>query len=303
MSNPPPVTVPGGALRRLLSSSKGRPPDPCRPCPEFPDPERPEPDEGRRVIEGSSQGASPNPDPSTPLRIKDKFIEGPPRPAAGRGRLSIGFQMTGDQLQVTIEVACHTDRMQVLTTIGWADCIDAFSRRLLTDTLRTAAQPGNPACLHVFAATARDLFRHSAKTLPPHPAGHGLADPFSADANALHGDLLAATCALRNACRLRPRLTITDRAEAGRCVAQALSALHGLYASFGSYLEHALQPLEPHVTRQAVRAFVLETRAELDELAACHTVGNVYAESLTITEPGDNTINLALEASLGAVEP
>ena len=211
--------------------------------------------------------------------------------------------MTGGQLQVIIEVACHTDRMQVLTTIGWAECIDAVSRRLLTDALRTAAHPDHPARLRFFAAAARDLFRHTAKTLPPHPAGHGLAGPLIADANALHGDLIAATCALRNACRLRPRLTVTDRAAAGRCVAQALSALHGLYASFGSYLEQALQPLEPHVTRQAVRAFTLETRAELDELAACHTVGNVYTESLTITEPDDNAISLEVEAALGGVAP
>ena len=230
-------------------------------------------------------------------------IEGPPRPAAGSGRLTIDFQMTGGQLQVIIEVACHTDRMQVLTTIGWAECIDAVSRRLLTDALRTAAHPDHPARLRFFAAAARDLFRHTAKTLPPHPAGHGLAGPLIADANALHGDLLAATCALRNACRLRPRLTVTDRAAAGRCVAQALSALHGLYASFGSYLEQALQPLEPHVSREAVRAFTLETRAELDELAACHTVGNVYAESLTITEPADNAITLEVEASLGHAAP
>ena len=211
--------------------------------------------------------------------------------------------MTGGQLQVTVEVACRTNRMQVLTTIGWAECIDAFSRHLLTDAFRTATHPDPSARLPVFAALARDLFRHTAKTLVPHPAGHGLADPLIADANALHGDLLAATCALRNACRLRPRLTVTDRAAAGHCVTQALSALHGLYAAFGSYLEQALQPLEPHVTRQAVRAFVLETRAELDELAACHTVGNVYAESLTITEPADNAISLEVEAALGGVAP
>ena len=217
--------------------------------------------------------------------------------------------MTGGQLQVTIEVACHTDRMQVLTTIGWAQCTDACSRRLLADALCTAAHP-NPlrraahpdpsARLPVFAALARDLFRHAAKTLPPHSASHGLADPFIAEASPLHGNLLAATCALRNAARHQPRLTITDHAAADRFLAQALSALHGLYASFGSYLEHALQPLEPHVTRQAIRAFVLETRAELDELAACHTVGNVYAESLTITEPDDNAISLEVEGYLGA---
>ena len=221
---------------------------------------------------------------------------------ACRGLLGIGYRITGSQLQVTVEVACSTERLQVRTTIGWADCIDAFSRRLLIGALRTAAHQHNPARLHLFAAAARNLFQHTAKTLPPHPAGHGLAGPSTTEANALHGDLLAASYALRNACHLRPRLTVNDRAAAGRCVPEALSALHGLYASFGCYLEQALQPLEPHISREAVHAFVLETRAEVDELEACHRLGSAYAESLTITEPGDRSVSIEVEGLLGAVE-
>ena len=202
--------------------------------------------------------------------------------------------------------------MQVLTTIGWADCIDDVSRRVLTDALRTAAHPDNPARLHVFAAAARNLFKHVSQTLAPnpncrsrghpgHPARHGSADPFNVDA--LHGDLLAAIDALRNTARIRPHVTIAARAEAGRCVAEALSALQELYALFGDYLEQALQPLEPLIGRDAIHAFVLETRAEVDELAACHTVGDVYVESLTITEPGDKSMSIEVEASLGGVAP
>ena len=242
--------------------------------------------------------------PATPGHLPTpEFIEGPPRWAACPGSLGIGYRITGGQLQVTVEVAYGTDRIQGLTAIGWADRIDAFSRRLLTHALRTAAQPDNPARLRLFAAAARDLFRHTAKTMPPHPAGHGLAGPSITEADALHGELLAVTCALREACRLRPRLTVTDRGAARRCVAEALSALHGLQASFGCYLEQALQPLEPLVGLKAVRAFVMETRAEVDELAACHRLGNVYAESLTITEPGDCAISLKIEASLGTARP
>lgn len=231
-----------------------------------------------------------------------------------RGRLSIAYQITGDQLQVTIEVACHTDRTQVLTTIGWADCIDDVSRGVLTNALRAAADECCPVRIHAFAVAARDLFKHVSRTLAArpwrrsrhragHPARHGSAGPCNAETDALHGGLPAAIDDLRNACRLRPRLTITDRAEADRFIHEALSALQLLYASFGSYLEHALRPLEPHVSREAVRAFVLETRGEVDELAACHTVGDVYVESLTITEPGDNAIILEVEASLGNAGP
>ena len=214
--------------------------------------------------------------------------------------------------------------MQALTTLGWAGCIDAVSRRLLMDALRTAAHPGNPARLPVFAAAARDLFKHTSKTLAPHPerrmrrrrAAHPARDRPSdtfiaaagARADALHDDLLsssqgrAAIDTLRRDARLRPRVTLTDRAAA-RLVNEALSALQALYALFGSYLEHALQPLEPHISRDAVRAFVLETRDEVDDLAACHTLGDLYLESLTITAPGDSPISLEVEGSLGAAGP
>ena len=216
--------------------------------------------------------------------------------------------MTGDQLQVTVEVACQTDRMQVLTTIGWADCIDDVSRRVLTNALRAAADEGYPVRIHAFAAAARDLFQHTCETLTPCPAHHGLSKRITAETDTPHGDLLssskglAAIDALRHAARLRPRVTVTDRA-ATRLVNEALSALQELYALFGAYLEQALQPLEPLIGRDAIHAFVLETRAEVDELAACHTVGDVYVECLTITEPGDNAISLEVEASLGNAGP
>ena len=224
-----------------------------------------------------------------------------------RRRLTIGFQITGDQLQGTVEVACCTDATHAGTLLGWAGRIDAFSRRVLTAALRAAAHPDTPAHLPAFAAAARDLFRHSAKTLPPNPHGHPrrrarypvrdtLPDPCIANADALHTDLLAAIDALRTAARHRPCVIITDRAE-------ALSALQELYALFFSYLEHALQPLEPLVAPDAVHAFVLETRHELDDLTACHSLDDGYAETLTITESGDKSVILAIEGSAATTAP
>ena len=248
------------------------------------------------------------PPPSPAFPAKPSYLPLPSSvcaPASRRGRLAIAYQITDDQLQVAIEVACQTDRMQVLTIIGWADCIDGVSRRLLTDALRAAARPDNPVRLQVFAPAARDLFRHTCETLTPCPAHHGLSKRISTETGAPHGDLLssskglAAIDHLRNDARLRPRVTVTDRA-ATRLVNEALSALQELYALFGDYLEQALQPLEPLIGRDAIHAFVLETRAEVDELAACHAAGNVYVESLTITEPGDNAISLEVEATFKA---
>ena len=160
--------------------------------------------------------------------------------------------------------------------------------------LLAAAQPDNPARLHLFAAVSRDLFRHTSKTLAPDPGGrvrrrraayparHELPGPCIADADPLPGDL---------------------RAAAERLLPDALSALQELYALFFSYLEHALQPLEPPVTRAAVRAFVLEPRRELDDLTACHTVGDGYTETLTVSEPGARAISLEVEGALGSVLP
>lgn len=50
-------------------------------------------------------------------------------------------------------------------------------------------------------------------------------------------------------------------------------------------------------------AFILETRRELDDLAACPTAGGVYVETLAVTEPGDNTISLEIDAALGHARP
>ena len=211
--------------------------------------------------------------------------------------------MTGDQLQVTVEAARCTDAAHAHITLGWAGRIDACSRRVLTAALRTAAHPDTPARLPAFAAAARDLFRHTARTLPPnpisrpcrrnaHPARGQPSGPCIAATDSLHRDLLAAIHALRTAARHRPRVTITNRAE-------ALSALQELYALFFSYLEHALQPLEPLVTPAAIHAFVLETHHELDDLTARLTGCTVYVEALTIDQPDHNAISLEAEAFLG----
>ena len=45
----------------------------------------------------------------------------------------------------------------------------------------------------------------------------------------------------------------------------------------------------------------LEARRELDELAACRTVDEVYVETLTITEMGDKAVSFEVEGSLGPV--
>lgn len=129
---------------------------------------------------------------------------------------------------------------------------------MLINAFQIAARLANPARLHVFAA-ARDLLRYTSKTLGPDPTGRvrrrtayparcHSAGPFIADA--LHGDLLAAIHALRNDARHRPHVTVSDRTAADRFLADtdATSVLQGLYDLFGSYLEQALQPIEPHVS-------------------------------------------------------
>ena len=50
----------------------------------------------------------------------------------------------------------------------------------------------------------------------------------------------------------------------------------------------------------AVRAFILEARYEL---AAYSTAGDVYVESLSITEPGDKSLSLTVADPLGDLGP
>ena len=90
-----------------------------------------------------------------------------------RGRVSIGYLITRDQLQGTVEFAYQTDSTKVLTTILWSGRIDDFSRRVLAQALPVAAGEGHPVRIHAFAAAARELFRHTSQTLAPHAGGHG----------------------------------------------------------------------------------------------------------------------------------
>ena len=232
-----------------------------------------------------------------------------------RGRLKISYQITAEQLQGQVEIAYRTDSTRLLTTILWSGRIDDFSRRVLADALRIAPNDGHPIRIHAFAAAARELFRHTSQTLAPRAGGSGrrrrasraagdgppdaLIAEASAGAESLHDDLLAAIDKLSKDGHQRPCVVVTEGAEAERFVTQALSALQGLFAAIGSFLELALQPLEPHISRHAVRAFALEMRRELDELAACCTVGEVYLEDLTITEQGNKSVSLEVEGSLG----
>ena len=191
----------------------------------------------------------------------------------------------------------------MLTTLGWPGLIDQVSHRVLTDALRFGSHGGPPVLLPVFAAAARDLFRHASMTLAPNPAVHGLRNPFIAKVGPLYGDLLAAIRVLHRGARLRPRVTVTDRAQAGHLVKETLAALQELNASHGSYLERALHPLLPHISPQAVRAFTLETRQELDDLAAVHTAGGNYVETLSTSKPGNNAISLEVIATVGVSAP
>ena len=197
----------------------------------------------------------------------------------------------------------------------WSGRLDACSRRVLTDILRAAAHPDNPARIHALTAAAGEQSRHTSKTLAPLPRGgarrrrtgypvrQGLSDFCMAETNALHGDLMTAIDRLRNAAHLRPRAAVTDRAEVGRLLSEALSALHGLFTSVGRCLEQALRPHKPHVSRKAVRNLILETLGELDDLAAYCTEGDVYVEDLSDSGSRNGGIRVEVEASLGAAEP
>ena len=256
-----------------------------------------------------------SPSPNLPLSAA---YAAPARPNC-RGHLRIGYQITEGQLRGEVEIAYRTDTTQLLVTVLWSGRIDDFSRQVLTDALRDAADAGHPVRIHAFAAAARELFRHTSQTLAPHAGGRGcrrrarypardgppdaLISEASAGTESLHDELLTAIDELSKDSHLRPRVVVTEGAKAQRFVTQALSALQGLFASLGSYLERALQPLEPHISRDAMRAFVLETRSEVDELAACCTADAVYVEALTDTELGDKSESLVVEVSLDVMNP
>lgn len=259
-----------------------------------------------------SPGGALRPRPFAPGRLP----LAPSCPAACRGRLAIGYQITGKQLRGTVQVACNSQTAQASATLVWAARLDGVSRRVLLDALRAAACQGAPARLHVFAAAARDLFRHVSKTLAPGPvqgarrrrtawaAFHRRPLPPAlrpeTEAGTLHDRLLAAARDLRSHARLTPHVSIVQGARTDPSLQGALSALRELSDLTGDFLERVLWPLVPHMGRHAVQSVILQTRREVRRLAACHTLGDVYAESLAITRPHDRSISFQVEGSTGS---
>ena len=194
----------------------------------------------------------------------------------------------------------------------WGARIDDVSNRLLTDALQTAAGEGQSVRLHAFAAAARDLFRHAAQMLAQRhkcrwvhgstvgPCRDAHSDGAVAQVKPLHGELLAAIDDLRDGARLQPRVTCTKGTEAHRSLQEALSAMRELSDAIGVYLERVLQPLTPRIGRHAIHAFIRENRHKVNELAACCTDGQAYAEDLTITESDDSSVSIEIEGALGA---
>ncbi|MDE0205683.1 MAG: hypothetical protein OXP66_06630 [Candidatus Tectomicrobia bacterium] len=230
-----------------------------------------------------------------------------PAPLAPSGnRLRIAFRITGRQLQGTVDIACRTDRMHTRTTILWCRRIDDFSRRLLADALR-AGDPGEPVRIQAFAAAARDLLRYTLRTLitshkdrplrarfghsPRHPQPPGCID----DSARRRDELLAAIADLLGHTRLRPRVTVVQGAEAAGSLSQALSAVVAMTDSIVDFLEQVLQPLP--------RAFVLEIRAEFEDLAPRRMDHQVYTQRLTATRVSARTVCVELEACPGCAQP
>ena len=234
-----------------------------------------------------------------------------PRQPAFPGRLRIGYQITADRLQGQLELAYRMDRRQVLTTILWDGRIDDVSRRVLRDALFRAAEEACPVRLHAFAVAARELFRHRVQSLAArhqsrvhrgfyaNAARHGLSEDFIPKALPLHDDLLAATRDLRKAACLRPGPTILEGADADGPLQETLSALRGLFAELGVYLERVSRLVTLPATRNAIHELVLEIRREVDELATRHAAGNVYVEEPTVAEPYGKSVSFEAEGSLG----
>jgi len=223
--------------------------------------------------------------------------------------------VTRRRIRGTVEIAYRTDRKQVLLTILWCTRLDRFSRRVLAQALCAAGDERCRVRIQAFSAAARDLIRHTLRTLTaphggrprggcfPYAARDAPPDSSVPELGPGSDELFAAIGHLRNRARLRPRLTVVEGAEAAVSLQEALSALQGICGSITDFVEQVLQPLARHRVCNAVRAFVLATRAEFDDLAARLSDDGVYVQSLTVTKVSAGSACVELEASLGPAAP
>lgn len=183
----------------------------------------------------------------------------------------------------------------MLTAILWWGRIDDLSCRLLTDAFR-AIDPSQPVRIHAFAAVARDLFQYTLRNLTAcHKGRHGAGCVGRAARRGRREELLAAIGDLRNRTRLRPPVILVQGAEAAASLNKALSAVLKMTDSIADFLDQVLQPLP--------RAFVLEIRAEFDDVAPRRMDPQVYTESLIVTQVSTKSMCVELEACPASTTP
>jgi len=120
------------------------------------------------------------------------------------------------------------------------------------------------------------------------------------EAGTLHDLLLAAARDLRSHARLTPHVSIVQGARTDPSLQGAMSALLELSDLTGDFMERVLWPLVPYMGRHAVQAVILQARREVRSLAACHTLGDVYVETLAITRPDGRSVSFQVEGSTGS---
>ena len=229
----------------------------------------------------------------------------PSPPAASRNRLRIGFRITRRRLQGTVEVDCRTGRIHTQTTILWCRRIDDFSRRVLADALRVwrpcPAGPHpcfrrcrpRPAAVH--AADPDYLSqgppsRRLLRTLPPSPAAARLHPRFRAPQRRI-------ACRHWRPAQPHPPSTVRDRCARRR--GRRFLEPGGVGRGGNDGLDRRFSRTGPAAPSPP---FVLEIRAEFDDLAPRPMDHQVYTQRLIVTRVSAKTVCVELEACPGPAQ-
>jgi hypothetical protein len=211
-----------------------------------------------------------------------------------------------------------------------AKLVDDFSGQLLTGSLLVIRDQGNPIRLSQFATAMRELFTYTLHTLAPdenvthcawfdqepntngptrrqrakYATQGGLSDEYvegiGVDVAHLHDEAIAAINEMSKYTHVRPDTVVEDQGEIDTFVADAMTALLGLFSSFDHCRATVVDALVDKIDDAAVNALVAETLLSVDELSSHHSVDEVYVDKMRIVSLTNDKIYFEVKGSLGA---
>jgi hypothetical protein len=206
---------------------------------------------------------------------------------------------------------------------------DDFSRKMFDGALKALGQADNPVRAHQFAATQRELMAHVLEVIAPtadvmrcpwfkqekdgagptrrqralYACRGGLTDDFlktrlKINPENLHPELSKAFRELDKQTHVKPDTVLSDADEIEKFADDAIYALDDVFDAIDEVKETVTNAITKELHGEAMSAFVMQTIAELDEIAGNYNTGAVLIEEAKVLSLNADSIQYQIEGNV-----